>query len=89
MRSRRRPLRLVYVVAFLFAASAFAACGGSGAGGGSGSAGTSATGGLPASSGKAFVDKLWSTAVPNRNYWDGVLYFLALLHVSGTFHLYY
>jgi endo-1,4-beta-D-glucanase Y len=45
--------------------------------------------GLPASSGKAFVDKLWSTSVPNRDYWDGVLYFLAMLHVSGTFHLYY
>ncbi len=45
--------------------------------------------GLPASSGKAFVDKLWSTAVPKRDYWDGVLYMLAMLHVSGSFHLYY
>ena len=45
--------------------------------------------GLPASSGKAFVDKLWSASVPSRNYWDGVLYMLALLHVSGTFHLWY
>jgi oligosaccharide reducing-end xylanase len=44
--------------------------------------------GLPASSGKAFVDKLWSAGVP-RSYWDGTLYMLALLHVSGTFHLYY
>jgi oligosaccharide reducing-end xylanase len=43
--------------------------------------------GLPASSGKAFVDKLWSAGVP-RSYWDGTLYMLALLHVSGTFHLY-
>ena len=44
--------------------------------------------GLPASSGKAFVDKLWSAGIPT-SYWDGVLYTLALLHVSGTFHLYY
>jgi oligosaccharide reducing-end xylanase len=45
--------------------------------------------GLPASSGKAFVDKLWSSAIPNANYWDGVLYMLGILHVSGTFHLWY
>jgi len=44
--------------------------------------------GLPASSGKAFVDKLWSAAIPS-SYWDGTLYMLALLHVSGTFHLWY
>jgi len=43
--------------------------------------------GLPASSGKAFVDKLWSTAVPSRNYWDGVLYMLGMLHVSGNFRI--
>jgi oligosaccharide reducing-end xylanase len=42
---------------------------------------------LPASSGKAFVDKLWSTAVPSHNYWDGVLYMLGMLHVSGNFHI--
>ncbi len=42
---------------------------------------------LPASSGKAFVDKLWSTGVPNGNYWDGVLYMLGMLHVSGNFHI--
>jgi oligosaccharide reducing-end xylanase len=45
--------------------------------------------GLPASTGKAFVDKLWSTNVPNHDYWNGVLYMLAMLHVSGTFHLWY
>jgi hypothetical protein len=39
--------------------------------------------GLPAADGKAFVDKLWASAIPNRNYWDGVLYMLGLLHVSG------
>jgi len=44
--------------------------------------------GLPASSGKAFADKLWSAAIPS-SYWDGTLYMLALLHVSGTFHLWY
>jgi oligosaccharide reducing-end xylanase len=44
---------------------------------------------VPASTGKPFVDKLWSTAIPNRDYWNGVLYMLALLHVSGTFHLWY
>jgi oligosaccharide reducing-end xylanase len=45
--------------------------------------------GLPASSGKAFVDKLWSASIPSHDYWNGVLYMLALLHVSGTFHLWY
>ena len=44
---------------------------------------------LPSSSGKAFVDKLWSTAVPSRDYWDGVLYMLGMVHVSGNFKLYY
>jgi oligosaccharide reducing-end xylanase len=45
--------------------------------------------GLPASTGKPFVDKLWSTSVPKHDYWNGVLYMLAMLHVSGTFHLWY
>ena len=45
--------------------------------------------GLPASSGKAFVDKIWSAAVPSHDYWNGLLYMLGLLHVSGNFHLYY
>jgi len=40
---------------------------------------------LPASSGKPFVDKLWSTGIPSGNYWDGVLYMLGMLHVSGNF----
>jgi oligosaccharide reducing-end xylanase len=44
---------------------------------------------LPEASGKPFVDKLWSASVPNHDYWNGVLYMLALLHVSGTFHLWY
>jgi oligosaccharide reducing-end xylanase len=44
--------------------------------------------GLPASSGKTFADKLWSAAIPS-SYWDGTLYTLALLHMSGTFHLWY
>jgi len=42
---------------------------------------------LPASSGKTFVDKLWSTGVPSSNYWDGVLYMLGMLHVSGNFRI--
>jgi oligosaccharide reducing-end xylanase len=44
---------------------------------------------LPESSGKAFVDKLWSANVPSHDYWNGVLYMLALLHVSGKFQLWY
>ena len=37
--------------------------------------------------GKSFVDTLWSTKTPSKDYWNGVLYMLALLHVSGTFKL--
>jgi oligosaccharide reducing-end xylanase len=56
---------------------------------GAGPVGQNATLGfaLPASSGKPFVDKLWSTAVPSGNYWDGVLYMLGMLHVSGNFRI--
>ena len=43
--------------------------------------------GLPAASGKPFVDKLWSTSVPSANYWDGVLYTLGMLHLSGNFRI--
>jgi len=47
--------------------------------------------GLPASTGKPFVDRLWSAQIPTGQYryYDGTLYMLALLHVSGTFKLYY
>jgi oligosaccharide reducing-end xylanase len=45
--------------------------------------------GLPTADGKAFVDRLWSANVPSRDYWNGVLYMLAMLHVSGNFKLYY
>jgi oligosaccharide reducing-end xylanase len=45
--------------------------------------------GLPAADGKAFVDKIWSANVPSHDYWNGVLYMLSLLHVSGNFKLYY
>ena len=47
--------------------------------------------GLPASTGKAWVQKLWSAAIPTGTYryYDGALYTIALLHVSGTFHLWY
>jgi oligosaccharide reducing-end xylanase len=42
---------------------------------------------LPSSSGKAFVDKLWSAGVPSRDYWGGVLYMLGMVHVSGNFRI--
>ena len=47
--------------------------------------------GLPESSGKSFVDRLWSAQIPTGTYryYDGTLYMLSLLHVSGTFKLYY
>jgi oligosaccharide reducing-end xylanase len=45
--------------------------------------------GLPMSNAKTFVDRIWSARVPSRDYWNGVLYMLGLLHVSGNFHLYY
>jgi oligosaccharide reducing-end xylanase len=47
--------------------------------------------GLPASTGKPFVDRLWSAQIPTGTYryYDGTLYMLALLHASGTFKLYY
>jgi len=58
-------------------------------------AATSANGllgfGLPASSGKALVDKVWSLATPTGQwrYYDGCWYMMAMLHMSGMFHLYY
>jgi oligosaccharide reducing-end xylanase len=47
--------------------------------------------GLAESTGKPFVDRLWSANIPTGTYryYDGTLYMLALLHVSGTFKLYY
>jgi endo-1,4-beta-D-glucanase Y len=47
--------------------------------------------GLPASSGKAWVQKLWSAAIPTGTYryYDGALYMNALLYVSGAFQLWY
>ena len=44
--------------------------------------------GLPAATGKPFVQNLWSVAIPSGmwRYYDGTLYTLALLHVSGAFH---
>lgn len=45
--------------------------------------------GLPTSSGKPFVDKLWSTNPRSHDYWNGVLYMLAMVHVSGNFQLWY
>jgi oligosaccharide reducing-end xylanase len=47
--------------------------------------------GLPASSGKAFVDKVWSLAIPTGQwrYYDGCWYLMAMLHMSGKFQLWY
>jgi oligosaccharide reducing-end xylanase len=37
-----------------------------------------------------FVDALWDTSIPSGQwrYYDGMLYTLALLHVSGNFRVY-
>jgi oligosaccharide reducing-end xylanase len=47
--------------------------------------------GLPAASGKPWVQSLWNVAIPTGEYryYDGALYTIALLHVSGAFHLWY
>jgi oligosaccharide reducing-end xylanase len=43
-----------------------------------------------AEKGKPFVQALWDTQIPNGKwrYYDGMLYILGLLHVSGTFKIY-
>ncbi|HTQ05263.1 MAG TPA: glycosyl hydrolase family 8 [Polyangiaceae bacterium] len=47
--------------------------------------------GLPSSTGTPFVQALWKAAIPTGTYryYDGTLYLLGLLHVSGTFKLWY
>jgi oligosaccharide reducing-end xylanase len=47
--------------------------------------------GLPEETGKPFVQALWSAKIPTGSYryYDGTLYMLALLHVSGAFKLWY
>ncbi|MBN2197145.1 MAG: hypothetical protein JW751_30345 [Polyangiaceae bacterium] len=47
--------------------------------------------GLPEADGKTFVDRLWKAQIPSGQwrYYDGTLYVLAMLHVSGTFKPYY
>jgi oligosaccharide reducing-end xylanase len=47
--------------------------------------------GLPAASGKPWVQALWNAAIPTGKfrYYDGALYTLGLLHVSGAFRLWY
>ncbi len=44
----------------------------------------------PVATGKPFVEALWNTAIPSGQwrYYDGMLYLLGLLHVSGTFQIY-
>ena len=40
--------------------------------------------------GKPFVQALWNMQIPSGNwrYYDGMLYMLGLLHVSGNFKIY-
>ena len=40
--------------------------------------------------GKPFVQALWDATIPSGKwrYYDGMLYMLALLHVSGNFRVY-
>ncbi len=42
-----------------------------------------------ATTAKAFVDELWNTSVPSGQYryYDGMLYMLGMLHVSGNFKI--
>lgn len=42
-----------------------------------------------ASTAKPFVDELWNTAVPSGQYryYDGMLYMLGMLHISGSFKI--
>jgi oligosaccharide reducing-end xylanase len=39
---------------------------------------------------KDFVDELWRTPIPSgqNRYYDGMLYFLAFLQVSGNYRIY-
>ncbi|HEX9061821.1 MAG TPA: glycosyl hydrolase family 8 [Clostridia bacterium] len=39
---------------------------------------------------KAFIDELWSTSIPSGQYryYDGMLYMLGMLHVTGNFKIY-
>jgi hypothetical protein len=47
--------------------------------------------GLPTSAGTPFVQSLWQASIPTGvyRYYDGALYMLSLLHVSGKFQLWY
>jgi oligosaccharide reducing-end xylanase len=47
--------------------------------------------GVPANVGASFLQELWSKPIPTGQYryYDGMLYLLALLHLSGSFHLWY
>ncbi len=47
--------------------------------------------GLPAEEGRPFLQAAWDVAVPTGQYryYDGCLYLLAMLHLSGKFELFY
>jgi len=46
---------------------------------------------LPTADATPFLQELWDTPIPSgqQRYYNGALYLLALLHVSGQFHLWY
>ena len=46
---------------------------------------------LPAADATPFLQELWNTPIPSgtQRYYNGALYMLALLHVTGQFHLWY
>jgi oligosaccharide reducing-end xylanase len=51
-----------------------------------------AVGSLAATSGptsKAFVEALWNTPIPSgeQRYYDGMLYLMGMMHVSGNFRI--
>jgi oligosaccharide reducing-end xylanase len=49
---------------------------------------------LPTADGKQFLQAAWDAPIPsgtggNGRYYDGCLYLLSMLHMSGKFRLYY
>jgi hypothetical protein len=51
---------------------------------------TMSVGCVPLEKGRPFVQALWDTPIPSGKwrYYDGMLYMLGLLHVSGSFKIY-
>jgi oligosaccharide reducing-end xylanase len=44
----------------------------------------------PPEKGRPFIQAMWDTAIPSGQwrYYDGMLYMLSLLHISGNFRIY-